>query len=84
MRCGEDELALVERLVKCGQVGSMERLEAFRRNVLLSVSMERDLCLEAAGLGVLTQERRIDGLIVRLERVEVLDGLGRLRLSSGA
>ena len=48
-RGGEAERALVERLVKCGQVGSMERLEAFRRNGLLSVSMERGLCLKAAG-----------------------------------
>ena len=46
---GEAERALVERLVECGQVGSMERLEAFRRNGLCSVSMERGLCLKAAG-----------------------------------
>ena len=42
------------------------------------------LVFEGCGTGVLTQERRIAGLVVRLERVEVLDGLERLRLSSGA
>lgn len=49
LRAGEAERSLVERLVQCGQVGSVERLEAFRRNRALIVSIERRLCLKAAG-----------------------------------
>ena len=66
MRCGEAERTLVEMFVKCGQVGSMERLEAFPVNESKRTVERFDgtrLVFEGCGPGVLTQERWIDGLI---------------------